>query len=66
MPPALGSWEEYINKKCEDSTLTVFLFDTTLLTGVPRDSLVVQQRYTKKYEYKAKDLEKASWRVVFN
>ncbi len=66
IPPSSGSWEEYINKKCEDSTLTVFLFDTTLLTNVPLDSLVAQQLYTKKLTYRVKDLEKLNWRVVYN
>ena len=66
MPPSLGSWEEYINKKCEDSTLTVFMFDTALLTRVPLDSLVAQQLYTKKFTYKARDLEKLKWRVAYN
>ena len=66
IPPSLGSWEEYINKKCEDSTLTVFLFDATLLTSVPRDSLVAQQLCTKKFAYKVKGLEKLNWRVVYN
>lgn len=66
LPPALGSWEEYLNKKCADSTLTVFVFDAALLTRVPPDSLVAQQLYTQKFAYKAKDLEKMHWRVVYN
>ena len=66
MPPSLGSWEEYINKKCADSTLTVFVFNAALLSRVPPDSLVAQQLYTQKFAYKAKDLEKLHWRLVYN
>ena len=64
-PPTLGSWEAYINEKCEDSTLTVFIFEKPLLKSVSADSLVSNQIYSKKYSYKVKDLEKLNWRVEY-
>lgn len=64
-PPSGGSWESYINKKCEDSTLTVFIFDKALLKSVKPDSLVAKQLYSKKFTYKVKDLEKLNWRVEY-
>jgi hypothetical protein len=66
IPRTLGGWENYINEKCQDSTLTVFLFDETLLKSVPRDSLIARQLYSKKFSYKVKDLEKMKWRIVYN
>ena len=65
MPPSLGSWEKYINKKCEDSTLTIFIFDTKLLKSMSLDSIVTKQLYTRKLAYKAKDLERLNWRVEY-
>ncbi len=63
--PPFGSWEGYINKKCEDSTLTIFIFDKRLLKTMSRDSLVANQLYSKKFAYKVKDLEKLNWRVEY-
>ncbi|MBS1557664.1 MAG: hypothetical protein JST69_02960 [Bacteroidetes bacterium] len=63
--PPFGSWEGYVNKSCEDSTLTVYLFGKKLLTGTPQDSLVKNQLYSKKYSYKVKDLEKLHWRIEY-
>lgn len=65
IPPSLGSWVNYINEKCKDSTLTVFIFDKKLLKSVPLDSLVTKQLYSKKFSYKVKDLEKLNWRVEY-
>lgn len=65
IPPSLGSWESFINKRCQDSTLTVFLFDKELLKSVKPDSLISNQLYSKKYSYKVKDLEKLNWRVEY-
>lgn len=65
IPPSSGSWVNYINEKCEDSTLTVFLFDKEFLKAVPPDSVVARQLYSKKYSYKVKDLEKLQWRIEY-
>ena len=65
IPPSLGSWEKYINEKCQDSTLTVFIFDRNLLRSVPLDTLIVKQLHTKKFTYKAKELERLNWRVEY-
>lgn len=59
------SWEETINKKCKDSTLFLFFFEKELLKVIPRDSLVSNQLYSKKYSYKAKGLEKLNWRIEY-
>ena len=60
-----NSWENMINKRYRDSTLTVFIFDKKLLKTVPQDSLVLKQVYSKKYSYKVKDLEKLNWRIEY-
>ena len=65
IPPSLGSWESFINKKCQDSTLTIFIFDIELLKSIPPDSLVTRQLYSKKFTYKVKDLDKLNWRVEY-
>lgn len=65
IPPSLGSWESFINKKCHDSTLTIFIFDKKLLKSVSPDSLVSNQLYSKKHSYKVKDLEKLNWRIEY-
>lgn len=65
IPPSEGSWEAYINRKCQDSTLTIFIFDTALLKSVARDCVVTKPLYSKKYSYKAKDLEKLNWQVEY-
>lgn len=65
IPPSQGSWEAFINKRCEDSTLTVFIFDKELLKSISPDSLVSKQLYTKKFTYKVKDLEKLNWRIEY-
>jgi hypothetical protein len=61
----LNSWENSINRKYRDSTLTIFIFDKKLLKGIAPENLLRQQIYTKKYSYKVKDLEKLSWRVEY-
>ena len=63
--PPFGSWERYINGNCTDRTLTIFIFDSRLLKSVPRDSLVSNQIYSRKYSYKVRDLEKLNWRIEF-
>jgi len=65
IPPSLGNWENYINEKSQDSTLTVFIFDKELLKNAAPDSLVKHQLYTKKYTYKVKDLDKLNWRIEY-
>ncbi len=59
------SWEETINRKCKDSTLFLFFFEKELLKTTPRDSLVSNQVYSKKYSYKVKELQKANWRIEY-
>jgi|GEM_PF-2503883 len=61
--PPFGGWEDYINKRCEDSTLTVFIFDRKLLKNNSRDTLVKNQLYSKKYSYTVKHLQKLHWRI---
>jgi len=63
IPPSEGSWGAYINRKCQDSTLTVFVFDKSMLKSASRDSLAIKQLYSERFTYKVKDLEKLNWRV---
>jgi hypothetical protein len=65
--PLIGKngWRNFINKRCIDGTLTIFFFDDDLLKNVPKDSLLVNQLYTKKYHYKVRDLEKLHWRINY-
>jgi len=65
IPRSQGSWEAYINEECQDSTLTVFIFDKPLLKSTSPDSLVSNQLYSKKFSYKVKDLEKLNWRIEY-
>lgn len=58
------AWENYINKKCKDSTLRIFIFNKSL-TKVPWDTIVSKQLYSKKFTYKVKDLEALNWRVEY-
>jgi len=60
-----NAWEKYINTRCKDSTLRIFVFEKNLITKVPWDSLMSKQLYTKKFAYKVKDLEKLNWRVEY-
>jgi hypothetical protein len=60
-----NSWENTINKKYKDSTLTVFIFDKKLLKTVTEDSLLKHQLCSKKFSFKVKDLEKLKWRVEY-
>jgi hypothetical protein len=57
------SWEKTINERCNDSILTVFIFDSKLLKKSNPDSLLRNQLYTQKLIYKVKDLEELSWRI---
>lgn len=59
------AWEDYINNKCEDSTLRIFFFDKQLITTVPWDSIKTKRLATNKYSYKVKDLEKLNWKVEY-
>lgn len=59
------SWEETINKKSNDSTLTVFVFEKDLLKSISADSLLSNQLYSEKYSYTVKDLEELNWRIVY-
>jgi len=63
--PPFGKWESYIDKKCEDSTLSIFIFENELLKSVAKETLVSKQLYSKKFSYKVKDLEKLNWRVEY-
>jgi hypothetical protein len=65
IPQSLGSWENYINEKCKDSTLTIFVFDRRILKSVTQDSLLANQLYSKKYSYKVKDLKKLNWTLAY-
>ncbi len=60
-----NAWENYINERCKDSTLRIFVFEKNLITQVPWDTLVIKQLYSKKFTYKVKDLEKLNWRVEY-
>jgi hypothetical protein len=65
IPPSLGSWEKYVNEKCKDSVLTIFIFDEQLLKSVSQDSLITNQICSEKYLYKVKDLERLNWRIEY-
>lgn len=60
-----NSWENTINTKYKDSTLTIFIFDKKLLKLVTEDSLLKHQLYSEKFSYKVKDLEKLNWRIEY-
>jgi len=59
------AWEDYINKRCRDSTLRIFIFNKELIEKVPWDTIVSKQLYTRKLTYKVKDLKKLNWRVEY-
>lgn len=65
--PLIGKngWNNFINKRCLDSTLTIFFFDEELLKEVSGDSLLEHQIYTKKSAYKVRDLEQLHWRIKY-
>ena len=66
--PLIGKngWNNFINKRCLDSTLTIFFFDDELLKNVSQDSLLQHQLYTKKSRFKVTDLEKLHWRIKYD
>lgn len=59
------AWVDYINERCEDSTLRIFVFEKELIERIPWDSIVAEGIYTKKFSYKVKDLEKLNWRIEY-
>ena len=65
--PLIGTdgWENFINKKCIDSTLSVFFFQKELLKNTSQDSLLSNQLYSKKAEFKVKDLERLNWQIKY-
>ena len=65
--PLIGTngWRNFINKKCIDSTLTIFFFDKELLETVSKDSLLTDQLYTQKLAYTVRDLEKLNWLIKY-
>lgn len=60
------TWRDQINEHCKDSTLSIFVFENTLLKVVRRDSLVAKQIYSKKITMKVRELDRLNWRLELN
>ena len=56
--------KDFINR-CEDSTLTIFIFTKELIMNNSWDSIKSNQLYSKKILLTLDELEKLNWRVIY-
>ena len=60
-----NEWEYFINQDCKDSNLRVFIFEKKMLVGIPWDTIVEKQEYSKKYKFNVEELKKLNWRIEY-
>ena len=60
-----NGWEDFINEDCQDNKLKVFIFQKSLISKVPWDTIVANQQFSKKYELTIEDLERNNWQVKY-
>jgi hypothetical protein len=59
-----NGWESFINKKCKDSILRLFVFKKDLLLSDNWESIFKRQFFSQKYNMTIEELEKNDWKIV--